>query len=57
LTLATIEAMTEEIILKPEAVANKFLKLYKERKLRGIGASTLKALKELSVGAHWSQVG
>jgi len=49
--------MTEEIILKPEAVANKFLKLYKERKLRGIGASTLKALKELSVGAHWSQVG
>ena len=57
LTLATIEAMIENEELKPEFVANQFLKLYKQRKLRGIGASTLKALKELNLGGHWSQVG
>lgn len=57
LTLATIEAMIEEEELNPKTVTNHFLKLYKKRILRGIGASTLKALKELSFGGHWSQVG
>lgn len=57
LTLATIEAMIEDIQLKPETLVKHFLKLYKQRKLRGIGASTLKALRELELGAHWSQVG
>jgi len=57
LTLATIEAITEDEKVKPESIANQFLKYYKERKIRGIGASTLKSLKELSFGGHWSQVG
>jgi len=57
LTLATIEAMIEDAQLKPEILVKHFLKLYKQRKLRGIGASTLKALRELELGAHWSQVG
>lgn len=57
LTLATIEVMIEDDELTPELVANKFLKYYKQRRLSGIGASTLKALGELSFGGHWSQVG
>lgn len=36
LTLATIEAMIEDIQLKPETLVKHFLKLYKQRKLRGI---------------------
>lgn len=57
LTLATIEAMIDDEEVKPESIANQLLKYYKQRKLRGLGASTLKALKELSFGGHWSQVG
>jgi ADP-ribosylglycohydrolase len=57
LTLATIEAMIEDEALKPESIVNQFLKYYQSRKLRGVGASTLKALKELNLGGHWSQVG
>ena len=57
LTLATIEAMTENKDLTPESLVKHFLKYYKQRKLKGIGASTLKALKELDFGGHWSQVG
>jgi len=57
LTLATIEAIINDEKVKPESIINQFLKYYKKRKLRGIGASTLKSLKELSFGGHWSQVG
>ena len=57
LTLATIEAIIEDTKVTPETIANQFLKYYKQRKIRGIGASTLKSLKELSLGGHWSQVG
>ncbi len=57
LTLATIEAMTKDEKVNPEIIANQFLKLYKQGKLSGVGASTLKALQELDAGGHWSQVG
>ncbi|WP_299623711.1 ADP-ribosylglycohydrolase family protein [uncultured Tenacibaculum sp.] len=57
LTLATIEVMCENKKVNPEVIANKFVEYYQQRKLRGIGASTLKSLKELSFGGHWSQVG
>lgn len=57
LTLATIEAMIKDSKISPETVANQLLKYYKQRKLRGIGASTLKSLQELSYGDHWSQTG
>jgi len=33
------------------------VKLFKQKRLTGLGASTLKALRELEVGGHWSQVG
>lgn len=57
LTLVTIEAMIEDDDVKPKSVAKHFLKYYNQRKLRGLGASTLKALRELDLGIHWSRVG
>ncbi|MTB53974.1 ADP-ribosylglycohydrolase family protein [Lewinella sp. W8] len=57
LTLATIEAMINDKKVNPELIANQFLKYYKQGKLSGLGASTLKALRELNFGGHWSQVG
>lgn len=57
LTLATIEALQIDKTANPETVARQFLKYHKQRKLRGIGASTLKALEELKHGGQWSQVG
>lgn len=57
LTMATIEAIIEDEKVNPETIAKQFLKYYKQRKIKGIGASTLKLLKDLSLGGHWSQVG
>ena len=57
LTLATIEGMIIDEEINPEKLAQNFLKFYKERKLKGLGASTLKALRELEVGGHWALVG
>jgi len=56
LTIATIEAMLEDNFT-PAYLAQQFLALYKKRVLKGLGASTLKALRELEVGGHGSQVG
>lgn len=57
LTIATIEAIIKDKKIKPESIVASYLKYFEQRRLRGIGASTLKALKELSFGGHWSQVG
>ncbi|CAL2084404.1 ADP-ribosylglycohydrolase family protein [Tenacibaculum sp. 190524A02b] len=57
LTLATIEAVVGNKKVVPESVADMFVTYYKQGKLKGIGASTLKSLQELSIGGHWSQVG
>lgn len=57
LTLATCEAIIENKILDAKFFAEKYLEYYKLRRITGIGASTLKALRELEVGGHWSLVG
>lgn len=57
LTLATCEAIIEDKSLNPSTFAEQYLKLFRARKLTGLGSSTLKALQELNVGGHWSQVG
>lgn len=57
LTLATCEAIAENDILTPELLANKFVQYYKQKKVSGIGSSTLKSLQELNTGIHWSQAG
>lgn len=57
LTIATIEAIIEDKEVQPETLVKQFLKYYKQRKLIGLGSSTLKSLEELNFGGHWSQVG
>ena len=57
LTLATCEAIIESEKLSPEILSNCLLRYYKQKRINGIGASTLKAMKELELGGHWSQVG
>lgn len=56
LTLATCEAL-DEGLYTPEKLSGYFLDYYKKRKLSGLGASTLKALKDLESGVHWSLSG
>lgn len=55
LTLASCEALLEG--LSPEILSTYFVKYYRQKKLPGIGASTLKAILELEMGGHWRQVG
>ncbi|OQP44256.1 hypothetical protein A4H97_33425 [Niastella yeongjuensis] len=57
LTMATCETMCTSPGFAPDLLAQAFVRYYKERRLTGIGASTLKAIVELEAGAHWSQVG
>ena len=56
LTLATCEALCESLYA-PENLAEIFLNYYKSNILSGVGASTLKALRDLEIGMHWSLSG
>lgn len=58
LTVATCQAMVEaggKVV--PAAIARKFVEWYNAGRLTGVGASTLKALRDLQVGAHWALSG
>jgi ADP-ribosylglycohydrolase len=57
LTLATCESILETKTISPPAIAAKMLEWYNKRKLTGLGSSTLKALRDLQVGAHWALSG
>jgi ADP-ribosylglycohydrolase len=58
LTLATCEAIVHRGgSVDPEAIANRFLHWFRERRLTGLGSATLKALTELDAGGHWALVG
>ncbi len=57
LTLATCEAIISGNNLSTEVFAKAYLSYFQERRISGIGASTLQALKELEAGVHWSLVG
>ena len=57
LTLATCEALILDQSANPEIISQNLLKLFRAKKLTGLGASTLQALRELDFGGHWSQVG
>ncbi|MFH5805768.1 ADP-ribosylglycohydrolase family protein [Alienimonas sp. DA493] len=57
-TLATCEALIEtDGTADPEAIAAAFARWHRGRRFRGVGASTLKALRELEIGGHWALVG
>lgn len=57
LTVATCEAILEHRKVDPGQIANQFVKWYRAGRLTGLGASTLKALVELSAGADWMVTG
>lgn len=57
LTLATCESIVSCSKVEPESVAARMTQWFRDRRITGIGASTLKALTELSAGGHWAMVG
>ncbi|MFT3822498.1 MAG: ADP-ribosylglycohydrolase family protein [Chitinophagaceae bacterium] len=57
LTLATCEALTDMADFSAEQLAQSFVRHYRSKQLTGIGSSTLKALRELDAGIHWTQAG
>jgi len=57
LTIATCEAMAECGRVDPERIAARFVAWHRSGRLRGLGASTLKALRDLDSGAHWALSG
>jgi ADP-ribosylglycohydrolase len=57
LTLATCESIIEIGCVDPEHVAARLVAWFREGRCTGIGASTLKALRDLDAGAHWALAG
>ncbi|REJ79225.1 MAG: hypothetical protein DWQ47_00325 [Acidobacteria bacterium] len=57
LTLATCESIVESSEISPESIAAKFAEWFLDRRLHGLGSSTLKALVELAAGGHWATAG
>jgi ADP-ribosyl-[dinitrogen reductase] hydrolase len=57
LTLATCEALADGGNPDPALIAASFLRWFRARRLTDLGASTLKALRDLDVGAHWALAG
>lgn len=57
LTIATCESIIDTGVVAPESVAEHLLRWFRDRRISGIGSSTLKALTELDAGGHWALVG
>lgn len=58
LTAATCEAIVEgRGRVRPDLVAARLCAWFDDGRLRGLGSSTLKALRDLSAGAHWALAG
>lgn len=57
LTLATCQAIVSANGPDVEAIALSFGKWFSQGRVTGMGSSTLKALRDLSLGAHWAIAG
>jgi ADP-ribosylglycohydrolase len=58
LTLATCEAISSRGgSVDPAVIADHFSRWHRASRVRGMGASTFKALSELVAGGHWALVG
>lgn len=57
LTIATCQSIVDAPSVNPESVAQHFLQWCRDRRITGIGASTLKSFTELDAGGHWAMVG
>src|SRR5262249_56987659 len=43
--------------VSPAAIADHFAHWFRQGRVTGVGASTLKALRDLAAGAHWALAG
>lgn len=57
LTFATCESIINLGAVDPAHLAAHFLRWFTAGRVRGIGASTLKAFRDLQVGTHWALAG
>lgn len=57
LTLATCESIIENGCVHTEHLASHFAKSFAAGRITGIGASTLKAMRDLVAGVHWGLAG
>ena len=57
LTIATCEAILAQGEVDPESIAATFMSWYRDRRLSGLGSSTLKAMRDLANGVHWALAG
>ena len=57
LTIATCESIIASSGVDAESIAARMTDWYRDRRISGIGASTLKSLAELDAGGHWAMVG
>ncbi len=57
LTLATCEALGRAGRVIPEEIGISFREWFRAGRVTGVGASTLKALRDLSAGVHWALAG
>ena len=57
LTIATCESIVAKSSVVPESIAAQMAGWFRDRRISGIGASTLKSLTELNAGGHWAMVG
>jgi ADP-ribosyl-[dinitrogen reductase] hydrolase len=57
LTLATCESIIENDCVAPECLASHLLTWFMKGRISGIGASTLKAMRDLAAGTHWALAG
>lgn len=57
LIITTCEFLINDASVDPAHLAKCMVENYKKGLITNVGSSTLKALKELEMGGHWSQVG
>lgn len=57
LTLATCESIIQNGCIHTERLASHFANWFVEGRITGIGASTLKAMRDLVAGVHWGLAG
>lgn len=57
LTLATCESVLEKSSVQTEHIASQFAVWFATGRLRGLGSSTLKAMRDLVAGVHWALAG
>ncbi|MBO9636498.1 MAG: ADP-ribosylglycohydrolase family protein, partial [Chitinophagaceae bacterium] len=57
LTMATCETLGNSLTFDPALLAQCFLRYFREKRLSGLGVSTLKALTELEAGMDWNMTG